>query len=121
MRDAYSAISVARRVLPTPGPSKSMTIEPWPVRARSMTARIALPSDSRPSLLVEHLARITQTGDMDPCLLELFVAPRQAVRRPTCFVLLALACHSPHQIEHMEFDRGMTQQMSEVAESPGVL
>src|ERR1700722_11316273 len=26
-----------------------MTTDPWPVRARSMTARIALPSDSRPT------------------------------------------------------------------------
>jgi len=43
------------------------------------------------------------------------------MHRLTAFVLLPLVCNSPEQIEHVEFDRGMTQQMSEVPESPGVL
>ena len=71
--------------------------------------------------LVEHLASVTQASDMDSCLLEFLLAPRQAMHRVTCFVLLALACNSPDQIKHMEFGRGMTQQMSEVPESLCVL
>src|SRR4030095_4341830 len=42
MRDAYSAISIANRLLPMPGPPLSMVSEPCPLSARSMIARIAL-------------------------------------------------------------------------------
>jgi hypothetical protein len=48
---------------------------------------------------------------MDPCLFEIFSSSRQALRRFTDFVVLALAGNSAHQIEHVEFDAGMTQQM----------
>ena len=72
-------------------------------------------------LLVEHLARVTQTADMDPSLFEILVPARQAVRGLTGFIILALACNSSSQIEHVEFDRGMTQQMGEVPESLSVL
>ena len=37
------------------------------------------------------------------------------------FVVLALARNPAEQIEHVEFDRRMTQQMGDVAESLGVL
>ena len=36
-------------------------------------------------------------------------------------VVVALACDSSRQIEHMEFDRGMTQQVGEVPEPFRVL
>jgi len=39
--DAYSAISIAKRLLPTPGPPPSMTSAPWPLSARSIASRIA--------------------------------------------------------------------------------
>jgi hypothetical protein len=57
---------------------------------------------------------------MDSCPFEILSPPRQALHRLTGFILFALACNSPEQIEHVEFDRWMTQQMSEVPESPGV-
>src|SRR5438552_5393922 len=78
------------------------------------------PSVSGLGMLVEHLARITQAGNMYPCLFELFGSPRQALCRLTDFVL-ALACDSSRQIEHVEFNAGMTQQMGEVSEPLGVL
>jgi hypothetical protein len=71
-------------------------------------------------LIVEHLARVAQAGDMDPGLFEILIPPRQALHRLTGFILFVLACNSPDQIEHVEFGRRMTQQMSEVPESPGV-
>jgi hypothetical protein len=67
-------------------------------------------------LLVEHLARVTQTPDMDPRLFEILRPVRQAARGLTGFVIIALACDSTCQIKHMEFDRRMTQQMGEVPE-----
>ena len=72
-------------------------------------------------LLVEHLACVTQTADVDPRLFEILSPVRQAVRGLTGFVILALACDSTRQIEHVKFGRGMTQQMSEVPESFRVL
>ncbi|MGA8570435.1 MAG: hypothetical protein WB580_21790 [Candidatus Binataceae bacterium] len=70
-------------------------------------------------MLVEHLARITQIGDMDPRLFELFSSARQPWSRLTGFVLLAMGGNSTHQIEHVEFDAGMTQQMGEIPETLG--
>ena len=72
-------------------------------------------------LLVEHLARVTQTADMDPCLFEILIPARQALLGLTGFVIIALACDSSCQIEHVEFDPGMTQQMGEVPEPFSVL
>ncbi len=72
-------------------------------------------------LLVEHLARVTQTADMNSRLSELLISARQAVRRLTCLVLLALACNPTSEIEHVEFGRWMTQQVANVPESLGVL
>ncbi len=74
-------------------------------------------------LIVEHLAGVAQAADMDSCLFEILVTPRQSVRRlrrPAGFMLVALACNSAEQIEHVEFDRGMTQEMGKVPESPRV-
>jgi hypothetical protein len=67
-------------------------------------------------LVVEHLARITQTADVDPRLFEILSPARQAVCGLTGFVIIALACDSTRQIEHVEFHRGMTQQMGKVPE-----
>jgi hypothetical protein len=72
-------------------------------------------------LLVEHLARVAQAGDMDACLFELIRSPRQVLYRLTGFVFLAMAANSAHQIEHVEFNAGMMQQMNEVPEPFGVL
>jgi hypothetical protein len=72
-------------------------------------------------LLVEHLARVAQTADMDARLFEIHVPARQAVCGLTGFVIIALACDSARQIEHVEFGRGMSQQMGNVPESLGVL
>ena len=58
---------------------------------------------------------------MDPCLFEILGPARQTLNRVTAFVLLALACNSPEQIDHVEFDRRMTQQMGEIPESPCIL
>src|SRR5712692_7124353 len=58
---------------------------------------------------------------MDARLFEILFSARQAVHRLTGFVFLTLAGHSPHQIEHVEFGRRMTQQMGEVPESLRVL
>jgi hypothetical protein len=58
---------------------------------------------------------------MHPGLFELLSPPRQALPRPTGFILLALARSFPEQIEHVEFDRWMAQQMGEIHESSGVL
>ena len=62
----------------------------------------------------------TEAGDMDSGLFEILFPVRQIMRRLTGFVF-ALPGDSTRQIEHMEFDRGMTQQMREVPESLGVL
>ena len=74
-------------------------------------------SISELGLLVEHLARVTQVADMDPRLVEILSATRQALCGFTGFVIVAPACDSTCEIEHMEFDRGVAQQMSEVPES----
>ncbi len=58
---------------------------------------------------------------MDAFLFEILITARQALRRPTGFVILALISNSTRQIEHVEFRRRMTQQMNEIAESLGVL
>jgi hypothetical protein len=58
---------------------------------------------------------------MAPCLFEILFTPRQAWHWVAGFVLLALACHSAHQIEHVELDPRMTQQMDEVPDSLSVL
>jgi hypothetical protein len=72
-------------------------------------------------LLVEHLARITQTADMDSRLFEILIPARQAACGLTGFVIIALACDSSRQIEHVEFSLWMTQQMGEVSEPLSVL
>jgi hypothetical protein len=53
-------VSIARRVLPTPGPPPSMTSDPRPVSARSMTSRIAKRSVSRPTKAVRSAS---ESGD----------------------------------------------------------
>jgi hypothetical protein len=55
-------------------------------------------------LLVEHLARITQTAGMDPRFFEILGSARQTLLGLTVRVIVALACDSSRQIEHMEFD-----------------
>jgi hypothetical protein len=60
-------------------------------------------------LFVEHLARITQAGDMDARLFEIFVPTRQALCGLTGFFVIALASDSSRQIEHVKFDPGMAQ------------
>jgi hypothetical protein len=72
-------------------------------------------------LVVEHLARITQIADVNTRLFEILSPARQAVCGLTGFVVIALACDSTGQIEHVEFDRRVAQQMGEVPESLGVL
>ena len=72
-------------------------------------------------LLVEHLARITQTADMDPGLFEILIPARQALRGLTGFFVIALAPDSSRQIEHVEFNPRMTQQMGDVQKSLRVL
>jgi hypothetical protein len=60
-------------------------------------------------LFVEHLTRITQTADMDPRLFESLIPARQALLGTTGFVIIALACDSSRQIEHVKFGPGMAQ------------
>ena len=72
-------------------------------------------------LLVEHLARITQTADMDSRLFEILIPARQAACGLTGFVIIALPRDSSREIEHVKFDPRMTQQMGEVPEAFGVL
>jgi hypothetical protein len=73
-------------------------------------------------LVVEHLARITQTAYVDPRLFEILSPARQAVCGLTGFVVtVALACDSTGQIEHVEFGRWVAQQMGDVPDSLGVL
>jgi hypothetical protein len=72
-------------------------------------------------LIVEHLTRVTQTADMDPGAFEVFGPARRTTRQLIGFVLLALACNATHQIEDVEFGRGMTQQMGDISESLTVL
>jgi hypothetical protein len=79
------------------------------------------PPICRLGLLVEHLARISETADMDPRLFEILIAVRQVLRRSSGFIIAALACDSSRQIEHMKFGARMAQEMGEVPESFGVL
>ena len=79
------------------------------------------PSVGELGLLVEHLARVAQIADMDPSLFEVLFPARQAVHGLIGFIVIALACNSSCQIQHVEFGRGMTQQMGEVAEALSVL
>ncbi|MGB6562675.1 MAG: hypothetical protein WBE69_08735 [Candidatus Binataceae bacterium] len=72
-------------------------------------------------MLVEHLARVAQIADMDPSLFQVLFPARQAVHQLIGFIVLALACNSPCQIQHVEFDRRVTQEMGEVPESLSVL
>jgi hypothetical protein len=58
---------------------------------------------------------------MDPRHFEILVPARQAVCGLPDFITIALARDSSSQIEHVEFDRGMTQQMGEVPEALSVL
>jgi hypothetical protein len=57
---------------------------------------------------------------MDPGLFEILIPARQALLRLTGFFTIAPACDSSRQIEHVEFNAGMTQQMGEVSEPLGV-
>jgi hypothetical protein len=60
-------------------------------------------------LVVEHLARVTQTGDMDPRLFQLLISARQARQRLTGIELVAVGRDSTDQIEHVEFRSRMTE------------
>jgi hypothetical protein len=71
-------------------------------------------------LLVEHFACVAQARNMNPCLFEILISSRQTMHRLTGFVPLALGCNSSVQVEHVEFCVRMTQQMSDVPESPRV-
>src|SRR5216683_5095019 len=71
--------------------------------------------------VVEHLARVTQTADMDPRLFEILVPARQAVCGLPGFMIMVLARDSSSQIEHVEFDGGMSQETGEVGEPLSVL
>ena len=68
-------------------------------------------------MLVEHLACVAQASDMNPGVFEILIIPRQAMNRLPGFVLLALACNSPVQIEYVELCARVTQQMRDVPES----
>ncbi|MGD0119750.1 MAG: hypothetical protein ABSD30_16910 [Candidatus Binatus sp.] len=72
-------------------------------------------------LIVEHLAGVAKTADMNACLFEILIGVRQATRRLAGVVLVALAGDSARQIEHVEFGRGMPQEVGEVAETLAVL
>src|SRR5580658_876003 len=72
-------------------------------------------------VLIEHLARVTQTRDLNARLVEVVIHPRQAMRGAIRLARVALARAPPSQIEDVEFGRGMTQQMGEVFEPLGVL
>jgi hypothetical protein len=72
--------------------------------------------------LIEHLVGVTQSRDMDSRPFEILIQSRQAVRRMTGIVLLALARNSSLQVEHVEFSAGMTRQIkSQITESLRVL
>jgi hypothetical protein len=58
---------------------------------------------------------------MDPCLFEIFIPARQAPLGLPGFVTIARAGDSPRQIEHVEFGRGVTQEMGEVPKPFSVL
>jgi len=45
-------------------------------------------------VIIEHLARIAESGDLDPGLLEIFFTPRQTLRRLAVFVLVMPARNS---------------------------
>jgi hypothetical protein len=68
-------------------------------------------------LLVEHLARITHTADMDPGFFEILSPSWQAACELTGFVIVALARDSTRQIQHVEFGCGVPQQMREIPEA----
>jgi hypothetical protein len=72
-------------------------------------------------LLVEHLARIAETADMDPGFFELLISARQTARGLSGFVIIALPGDSSGEIEHVKFDSRMTNQMSDISEPFGVL
>ena len=71
-------------------------------------------------LIVEHLARVAQSGDMDSCLLERFISPLQAAVGRTRVVVLASARNPTKEIEHMKFNPRMPQQMRQVSEAFGI-
>jgi hypothetical protein len=70
-------------------------------------------------LLVEHLARITQTAYLDSRLFEILSLAGQALGGQTGLVILT-ACKSTRQIEHVEFNPRMTEQMGDIGEPLGV-
>ena len=134
---ARSEADAARRLRPPSPTARESSLVSASISSSACSARSTFPSClgffqffaqlGKPAsisdlgLLVEHLARITQTGDVDPGLFEILIPARQALHRLTGFILLAPARYSPDQIEHVEFGRGMAQQMGEIPESLGVL
>src|ERR1700722_16841481 len=64
---------------------------------------------------------LAQPADMDPRLFEILIPTWQAVRGLTGFIMIALARDPSCQIEHVEFDPGVTQEMGEVPEPFRVL
>jgi hypothetical protein len=55
-------------------------------------------------------------SDKDPRLLETLLPEEQALLGLTSFIIIALACDSTRQIEHVKFDAGMAQQMGDLPE-----
>ena len=118
---ARSEADAARRLRPPSPTARESSLVSASISCSACSARSTFPSFlgffqffaqlGKPApvsglgLLVEHLARVTQTADMDARLFEILIPPRQAACGLTGFVILALACDSTRQIEHMEFDR----------------
>ncbi len=72
-------------------------------------------------LIVEHLARVAESGDMDAGLLEVLITARQTLRRLAAFIFVVTAGDSSDEIEHVELHRGIPQQMGDISESASVL
>ena len=134
---ARSDADAARRLRPPSPTARDSSFVSVSISCSACSARSTFPSSlassssSRNSesrrryaslgLIVKHFARVAQAADMDACLFEVIVAARHAARQPTGFVIVAIARNSADQIQHVEFDRGMAQQMRQVAEPLGVL
>jgi len=91
----------------------------WSLRDYNIPGQIGL--EDSVFAYIEHLARIAEATDLDPRLREIFITPRQTLRRLAVFLLVMPACNSSNQIEYVEFDRRMPEQMREIPKSPRIL
>jgi hypothetical protein len=68
-------------------------------------------------LIIEQFASVTQASDMDSCLFEFLIAAGQAI----AIAFAGAVSYARYKIEDMEFSRGISEQMSEIRHTFGVL